>query len=369
MTDVDIRGAYPTYVEATPIESERPFPNGKPCSQCGCPYDVDSRFCPACGHAGDSRDPLAPADSDNASWESRTMECTSCGSQLTVDRHQRSYTCPFCESNVVVELPPRPGRDDPDFIIGFAVTPQNAAETFRKWIGTNNWLRPGDLSDATLTDRLRGVYLPFWSFSMLAQSAWSAHIGEYWYRTETYTITDKDGKTRTATRTVRETEWWPLRGRHHRYYHGYLVSGSRGLSQDEANAIKPFHLAALHRYQPYFLAGWSCEEYSVDRAHALDITNEYVARRERAHVGEFLPGDTYRGLELSVERDHVHADLLLLPVYLLSYHYRHRTYRFLINGQTGKIVGDKPYSAVRIGMLVVAILFVLVSLFALLQLR
>ena len=92
--------------------------------------------------------------------------------------------------------------------------------------------------------------MPSTGSSSKADSRWSANIGEYWYRTETYTTKDSKGNTVTRTRRVQETEWWPLAGNHHRYYSGYLVSGSRGLSQQDAERIKPFQLIAIR----YWLA-------------------------------------------------------------------------------------------------------------------
>jgi hypothetical protein len=48
----------------------------------------------------------------------------------------------------------------------------------------------------------------------------------------------------------------------------------------------------------------------------------------------------------------INSDLILLPVYLLSYRYGEKVYRFLCNGQTGKVTGDKPLSSMRIGFAV-----------------
>ena len=42
-------------------------------------------------------------------------------------------------------------------------------------------------------------------------------------------------------------------------------------------------------------------------------------------------------------------DLILLPVYLLSYRYRDKLYRFLLNGQTGKAAGDKLNAMLEMG--------------------
>ena len=42
---------------------------------------------------------------------------------MQVDPNQRSYTCAFCESTYVVELPAdAQRRQRPEFVIGFAVT-------------------------------------------------------------------------------------------------------------------------------------------------------------------------------------------------------------------------------------------------------
>ena len=177
---------------------------------------------------------------------------------------------------------------------------------------------------------------------MLAESQWQAMIGEYWYRTETYTERDSKGNTVTRTRQVRETEWWPLSGRHHRYHSGHLVSGSRGLQQVEADRLMPFQLPAMKRYLPHFIAGWLCEEYSIAREDALAICQQEFFQREQSHVAGFLPGDTHRDLHVQTQFSRVNSDLCLLPIYLLTYRYKDRTFRFLVNGQTGKVAGEKP---------------------------
>ena len=61
-----------------------------------------------------------------------------------------------------------------------------------------------------------------------------------------------------------------------------------------------------------------------------------------------MPGDTHRGLEVETQFSHVNSDLCLLPIYLLTYRYKDRTFRFLVNGQTGKVAGEKPVSWGRI---------------------
>jgi DNA-directed RNA polymerase subunit RPC12/RpoP len=334
------------------------------CAQCGAPMEAHDRFCPACGGEQPAEATVSAAPAAH-----RHLRCQNCGAEVSVDPNQRSYACAFCESTYVVEFDPaESGRQPPEFVIGFAVTLEQAQSRFVQWLHDNSWFRPSDISSAEIVERLRGVYLPFWSFSMLAESRWSAQIGEYWYRTETYTTTE-NGKTVTRTRQVRETEWWPLGGGHHRYYSGYLVSASRGLPHAEGLRIQPFHLAALKRYQHYFLAGWTAEEYSVVADEALRICQEEFSRREQANIAGHLPGDTHSGLSVESRFSDINSDLILLPVYLLSYRYQNKLYRFLMNGQTGKLAGDKPISGWRIAIAVglgLAALLVVALLIALL---
>ncbi|MFT7643320.1 MAG: hypothetical protein ACI9G1_005085, partial [Pirellulaceae bacterium] len=165
----------------------------------------------------------------------------------------------------------------------------------------------------------------------------------------------------TKTRQVQETEWWPLDGQHHHYYSGYLASGSHGLAQQDADRIKPFQLPALKRYEPYYLAGWLSEEYSVNRETALDKSMEEFYRREQNNISSFMPGDTHRNLEVQTNFEHINSDLCLLPVYVLSYRYKEKLYRFLVNGQTGRIAGDKPVSWKKVSFTIGGILLALIA--------
>lgn len=341
---------------------ETVHPQGKPCKVCGGLVEPGDQFCHACGTPQEAA-PAAPVVAQ------KRFRCKNCSAEITVDPSERSFTCPFCDSTYVLELPPaESNRERPEFVVGFTITPQDAVEKFQGWLRQNGWFRPGDLRQAQIQEKMRGVYLPFWSFSMLAESRWSAQIGEYWYRTETYTVVE-NGKSVTRTRQVRETEWWPLSGLHHSYYSGYLISGSKGLPQVWAERIKPFRLEALKRYQPYFLAGWLSEEYSVEKQAAAELCKQEFYRWEQKNVAGFLPGDTQSGVTVETQFSNVNSDLILLPIYLLTYKYRDKLYRFLVNGQTGKFCGDKPLSYRRIAVAVGFVILLIVVIWLLMNLR
>lgn len=344
------------------VDLESAAPSGLPCRVCGTPVDGGDHFCAACGAANPRETPTQKV----AGLKFIHVQCSACGAKVETQPDQRSYTCPFCESAYVAEVDTQTQRQRPEFVIGFAITPDRAHEIFRNWLQNSGLFQPGDLSRVQLDKKLRGVYLPCWSFSMLARSRWKAKIGEYWYRTERYT-TVENGETVTKTRRIQETEWWNLEGKHHHYYSGYLVSASRGLSQAEVDAVKPFNMPAMKRYQPYFLAGWVAEDYTVDREEALKICVEEFRRREQQSMSGFMPGDTYSNLKCATKFEGVNSDLCLLPVYIMNYRYGQRDYRFMINGQTGKIVGNKPYSYQRMGIATGTLVALGVALYVLLK--
>lgn len=256
----------------------------------------------------------------------------------------------------------RTGKQRPEFILGFAITPDQAKQLFINWLGRNSWFRPGDLTKRAVTDKQRGVYLPFWHFAMLAQSRWSANIGEHWYKTEHYTVKNAKGREERRTRQVLKVEWFPLSGAFERYWFGHLVPAASGINAGEAKAIGPYPLTALSRYRPYFLAGWMSEEYNVSRASAEEQCRTEFQQRQSQEINRFLPGDTQRGLTIDTRVEMLESDLVLLPVYVLSYRYRGKQYRFLVNGTNGKVVGQKPWSAGRIAAVVIAIVAILAIL-------
>ena len=322
------------------------------CPGCGDPVDVGENFCGVCGR--DLRDLQAkgaPGDDRRQS-----LSCQACGAALSVDEQIRSVVCPFCKSPQVVEVPDQ--GVDPEFILGFANTEDVARERFGRWVRKGGLTVPGDLARAATLSDVRGVYVPFWSFSVRADTEYSCRIGEYWYRTETYT-TIVNGKVVTRTRTVRETEWFPFSGTYHGYHNRYLVSGSKGLSQKLADAIMPYELGALHRFQHSFLAGWMAEEPSVEQDAAYEVSNGYFLGEERKRVAAFLPGDTQRGLEVRTSFSQATSDLILLPLWILVYDYRGKQHRFVMNGQSGAMSGTRPKVYWKIVVIVLAVLAVL----------
>jgi hypothetical protein len=53
---------------------------------------------------------------------------------------------------------------------------------------------------------------------------------------------------------------------------------------------------------------------------------------------------------------------VLLPVWLVSYAYKGTSYQVVVNGATGSVAGERPWSWIKIGLLVVLGLIVFMML-------
>lgn len=291
------------------------------------------------------------------------LSCQSCGAQLVVAGNLRTTVCPYCAAPSVVERPPTSDRPAPTFALGFVQTPEKARELARQNLLRRSFWAPSSVRNASV-EELRGIYVPAWLYSALAESDFSASIGENYTVTETYTATE-NGKTVTKTRQVTKTEWTSLQGRHAEYIPDVLVTASSGLPNDELEHIEPFDLRALRRYDDALVAGWISEDPSLPQDQCLQQARAEVTTLLRKRLAAFMPGDSHRELQYSTQFHQESLVVCLLPVWVLALRHDAQSppLRFLVNGQTGKVHGRVPVSWVKVAIAVLLVLLVLGGLY------
>jgi hypothetical protein len=53
---------------------------------------------------------------------------------------------------------------------------------------------------------------------------------------------------------------------------------------------------------------------------------------------------------------------VLLPVWIAAYRYNGKVYRFLVNGQTGEVVGVAPWSAAKLAAAIAFVILVIAAI-------
>ncbi len=346
----------PIAVGATRREDVRQFP----CKQCGAGLAFEpgtTRLtCPDCGHVEDvpvTAEQIREYDLNDAllnrprtvGWgtETRSIHCENCGATTTFATSQVAGSCAFCGSSKVVE---EAGREDlirPESVVPFKVDRKAAAERFRNWLN-RLWFRPSALKRTGALAKLAGAYLPFWTFDAYTSSFWTAEAGYYYYVTVTYTERDAQGNMVTKERQEQRVRWEPASGQYSEFFDDELVAASRGLPERLLRNVAPFELPALVPYRAEFLSGFMAEQYQVDLPEGWQQAKESIQQQVYAACAGEVPGDTHRSLHVDTAFSQETFKHVLLPVWIAAYLYQNRTYRFVVNGQTGKVTGEAPLS-------------------------
>lgn len=272
------------------------------------------------------------------------VTCESCGATVVVAPEMRTVRCAYCDSPAVVDRPASADRPDPVFVIPFRVDRVQAAAGVRESL-KGRWLAPAGLR-AAAAEQVRGIYVPAYLYSAVADSLFSALIGEE------FTTTRIDPRTRKVRR-VREVEYHELKGVHGSYLTDIIVTASKGLTNAEIEAIEPYDLAELMPYSSALLSGWISEEPTLTRDDSLRLARDEAEGRAAVLIERFMPGDSHRNLKRHTMLRQESDDLILLPVWVLAlrHHPARPPVRFVVNGQSGKVWGKVPVSWAKVALI------------------
>ena len=321
--------------------------------------------CPFCGTENDipqGNDAEALRELDYQSWlgriadeqlveASRTLRCSACGAEFSFEADQFAGKCPFCGSATVADAGVN-RHIRPAGLLPFGIDLRDAEAALDRWLGSL-WFAPSDLKrTAERRDRLVGMYLPYWTFDSATTSQYRGRRGDQYTTTRWVTVTDGRGQTRQVPQTVVQVRWTPVAGTVARGFDDVLVPASRTLPIDYVQRLEPWDLQLLQAYQPEFLAGFRAEAYQVELPQGFEDAKARMAAVIRADVARAIGGDQQMIEQVVTDHAAVTFKHVLLPVWLAAYRYRAKPYRFLVNGRTGEVQGERPWSWVKITLAV-----------------
>ncbi|MEE9427478.1 MAG: TFIIB-type zinc finger domain-containing protein [Paracoccaceae bacterium] len=342
-----------------------------PCDTCG----ADMRFAPdhgelVCDHCGNEQeigldkfvanpigelDYLSALDADLPEQEIeeyRVLSCPNCGAQVEFDSVNHAAECPFCATPVVTDTGLH-RHIKPRGLLPFTLSESDGRKVMSDWLGAL-WFAPNGLKDYSRKGRtMDGIYVPYWTYDADTKSQYRGSRGKVYYETRTVR---RNGKTQTQR--VQKVRWRSKSGRVARWFDDVLVLGSRSLPKKFTDALEPWDLAALEPYQPEYLAGFRAEGYTVQINEGYQEARTHMDRVIRRDVKFDIGGDRQKISDVQTVVNDVTFKHVLLPVWLAAYKYRGKSYRFVVNGRSGRVQGERPWSIVKIffAVLVVAII-------------
>ncbi len=219
-------------------------------------------------------------------WQTKkiSVKCQSCQAISVFDPERVGQRCDFCGSSALVPYEEIKEAFRPESLLPMKLSENQVRDSIRRWYGSR-WFSPNALKRAALTDTVKGLYIPYWTFDAQVHSDWTAESGYYYYETETYT--DSDGQSKT--REVQRVRWEPSSGTLDHFFDDELVPASRGVQPEMLRRIEPFPTKELAAYKPGFLSGWVVERYQIDLiAAAREAREEMDEEMERLCAAEDL---------------------------------------------------------------------------------
>lgn len=285
--------------------------------------------------------------------EKRVFSCDNCGAETVLDRHVVADFCSFCGSSHI-SITEHDAGIQPGLMIPFQITREEAQEKFKVWIN-KRFFAPGALKKSYRLNKISGAYLPYWTFDSDTSSDYVVQVGTYYYVTETRTVYE-DGQPKQVTEQVRKIRWHTESGRYKKFFDDVLIKASSTVEPGLMSKVEPFQLSGLLDYKIQYMSGFFAERYSISLQQGWHAAQDRMSRSIESGIQSSVHGDIVNVLNVSTDYSKITYKHILLPLWISSFQYDNKVYQFLVNGQTGKVAGKYPLSAMKVALFVASLL-------------
>jgi LCP family protein required for cell wall assembly len=279
------------------------------------------------------------------------LDCDVCGTRL----HGRPATPRFQDPDWVALAPKAKLRyaDDtaealtaPDALVPFRIERSTARRLLREW-ARRSWFAPRAFRRIDESESFRGAFLPYWVWEAHTRSHYKAARGDYqWSQT-------KGGR-------VRGVRWIPASGGVDREFRAVAVAGSSRLeARALAQLMRDWRLGGALPFAPEMLDGYWVQRYDLEPEEGLELAKARMAAAVEREVRRRVGGDQQHIPVIETAYAGLAYRLVLLPVWLVSYPHQGRRRMVAVHGETGRVVGERPWSTTK--LLFIAALLVSVA--------
>ena len=349
-----------------------------PCEQCGASLHYSpgqsALLCNYCGHTNpvaeidlsipelDYRATIQRlAESENQSTV-LSVQCSECGASFHLAAGTHADVCEFCGSGIVAETE-KHRQLEPQGVLPFQITQAAADNAFRDWL-KRLWFAPGKLKSHVRGKRkLTGIYQPYWTFDSNSEAAYQGERGTY-YQVPERVVVYVNGRRQVRTQMVTKVRWQRVSGRVRRTFDDVLILASHSLPEKITRKLRSWNLKALKRYQTAYLSGFKSEMYQGGPEDGFAEAHQIMEHTLRNDIVHDIGGDLQRITHMRSWHDNIRFKHILLPIWAAAYKFRGKSYRFIVNGQTGEVQGERPYSIWKIMLAVLAVILLALLFFA-----
>lgn len=299
----------------------------------------------------------------NAVQQVANIKCEACGAQTSFDPGIVSGKCPFCDTPQVVRQASLNSIFRPRSVLPFQVNLDTAYMGFKRWL-KKLWFAPNSLKDSARQESFTGLYIPYWTYDADTSTDYDGKRGDDYQERQNYTAVE-NGRSVTRTRYVTKTRWTNKDGHVDCSFDDVLVAASRTLPEKHVKSLEPWTLGKLVPFDESYLSGFRTESYQIDMREGFALAKKIIDSGIDSAVRRDIGGDRQIVESLRTMYGSIKFKHILLPIWISAYNYKNRTYRFLINGCTGEVQGERPYSWVKITLFILSIISIIAVIAAL----
>jgi DNA-directed RNA polymerase subunit RPC12/RpoP len=345
-----------------------------PCAQCGAQlvFDIDSQTlaCPACGARNeiDVSGLAAPTEHDLRSTighlrqlqateprpqveGEKEIVCQNCGGHTTFTGTLTATRCPYCATPIQrTDVQDAPARIPVDGVLPFQVDEKVARANLEKWIN-GRWFAPSEFKKYKQTGAFSSVYAAYFTYDADTSTQYTGQRGD------AYTVTVGSGENRHTETRIR---WTPVAGNVVNLFDDVAVLANDGFDHKRVKALEPWPTGQAKPFSPQFVAGHLCRTYDHDAEETFPEAKAEMDEEIAATIRRDIGGDQQR---ITSQNTAFHSLLfkhLLLPIWLLTVIYEGKPFQVFINGVTGEVQGQRPWSKVKIALAAIAAAIVLI---------
>jgi ribosomal protein S27E len=283
--------------------------------------------------------------------DKKLVRCKSCGAEAVYDRLAVADICPYCGATHVMEQADEASLA-PGGVWPFELTDEVAGKNFKPWT-IKKWFVPNKAKKMAQAGQMKGVYVPVWTFDANTTSNYTASAGH------DYTVKQGDHY-------VTHTRWVRVSGIYQQFIDDQIVFASKRYDERMMEGVKPFALERSKVYNPEYLMGFIAERYSVGLEEGWGKARVAIDKRLKNEIAATVKAqqhaDRVSNVCLSTIFSNITYKYLLLPLWMSSFTYKDKLFRFMVNGQTGRVNGKAPISPLKVTFFVLAILIIVVIL-------
>lgn len=275
--------------------------------------------------------------------------CSTCGAKLLADENTAITDCVYCGSRQIIKEKFN-GEFEPKEIIPFKIDRNEFINIYTKHIKKKFWA-PEAFKKKERLMQTKGVYVPYDLF---------IHDVDIYAKGDSRWICKgKNSSTTFIKNFEREFEIRTLTA----------VDACKRLNDDYMSSVEPFNFLQLEKFNPALLNGFLVETPNED-IEELERKSEARVMSESIRIinATLEEKEPLVKKEFKFKRGFLHANFkkierrsVLLPIWFVNTKYKNKDYNYIVNGQTGEIVGGVPISKLKTTMLILGFIFATVA--------